>query len=85
MFIDMDNGTELTMELNVGSVDRALRIIVGLGLILLAGMGAIGPWGYIGVLLLITGIVRVCPAYAMLNVNTCGTGKRERKGSKAAP
>ena len=74
------------MNLNVGPVDRALRIVVGLGLILLAAMGVVGAWGYIGVLLLLTGIVRVCPAYSLLGMNTCGTrgpGDKGSGGSKA--
>jgi hypothetical protein len=75
MFSDMNNGTELTMELNVGLVDRAIRIIGGLGLIVLALVGVIGPWGYIGVLPLLTGLMRVCPAYALLNIDTCGASK----------
>jgi hypothetical protein len=44
-------------------------------LILLAAMGVIGVWGYVGIVPLITGIVRVCPAYSLLGINSCGTGK----------
>lgn len=59
------------MQANVGSVDRFLRIAIGLALIGLAAAGRIGPWGWIGVLPLVTGIVRVCPAYSVLRVKTC--------------
>ena len=56
---------------NVGGIDRVLRIVVGLVLIVLAAMGTIGVWGYIGVVPLLTGLVRTCPAYGLLGVNTC--------------
>jgi hypothetical protein len=63
------------MKVNVGSIDRILRIVVGLGLIGLAVAGTVGWWGYLGVILVLTGLVRVCPAYSLIGVNTCGTGK----------
>ena len=59
------------MSKNVGGIDRVLRIVVGLVLIVLAAMGTIGVWGYIGVVPLLTGLVRTCPAYGLLGVNTC--------------
>jgi hypothetical protein len=82
MFAPMDN-TEPDMNVNVGSVDRAVRIAVGLGLIALAAMGVIGVWGYIGVVPLLTGIVRVCPAYSLLGIDTCGQSKRSGKDASA--
>jgi hypothetical protein len=63
------------MKVNVGSIDRILRIVVGLALIGLAVAGTVGWWGYLGVILVLTGLVRVCPAYSLIGVNTCGTGK----------
>ena len=63
------------MKVNVGSVDRIVRIVGGLAFIGLAVAGTIGPWGYIGVVPLLTGFMRVCPAYSLLGVNTCSTGK----------
>lgn len=61
---------------NVGGIDRALRIIVGLALIALAVAGdqIIGEkltWGWIGIVPLATGIFRFCPAYTLLGVKTC--------------
>jgi hypothetical protein len=63
------------MKVNVGTVDRLLRIIAGIVLIALAAMGTIGAWGYIGVVLVLTGLVRICPAYALLGMNTCSLNK----------
>ncbi|WP_418789439.1 DUF2892 domain-containing protein, partial [Pediococcus acidilactici] len=56
------------MKANVGTIDRTLRIIVGLALIALSLTGVIGVWGWIGVLPLATGIFRFCPAYALLGI-----------------
>lgn len=59
------------MKTNVGGIDRALRIVVGLALIVLAATGVIGLWGYVGIVLLATGVLRFCPAYPLLGMNTC--------------
>jgi hypothetical protein len=67
------------MKVNVGSFDRIVRIVAGLALIGLAAAGTIGPWGYIGVVLLLTGFMRVCPAYSLLGVNTCSTSMSGEK------
>jgi hypothetical protein len=63
------------MTVNVGSLDRIVRIVAGLVLIALAVTGTIGVWGYLGVVLLATGVLRTCPAYSLVGVNTCGTKK----------
>ena len=63
------------MKVNVGSVDRIVRIVAGIALIGLAFAGTIGPWGYIGIVPLLTGFMRVCPAYSLLGISTCTTGK----------
>lgn len=60
---------------NVGTVDRLLRILVGVILIALAITGKIGWWGYIGIVPLVTGFMRTCPAYNLIGVNTCKTNK----------
>lgn len=58
-------------SINVGSLDRIVRIIVGLALIAMAVMGTIGWWGYIGIVPLLTGLMQRCPAYSLLGVSTC--------------
>jgi hypothetical protein len=63
------------MKLNVGGLDRALRIAAGLALIALAVTGTVGLWGYIGVVLVLTGAVGFCPAYPILGINTCSMKK----------
>ncbi|UCU97310.1 DUF2892 domain-containing protein [Acidovorax radicis] len=59
------------MNLNVGTMDRVLRIVAGLILIALAATGTVGWWGWLGVVPLATGLFRFCPAYALLGINTC--------------
>ena len=60
------------MTRNVGSVDRVIRIVVGLGLISLAFWGPKTMWGWIGLVPLGTALVGWCPPYALLGINTCG-------------
>ncbi|HLP99103.1 MAG TPA: DUF2892 domain-containing protein [Sideroxyarcus sp.] len=64
------------MKINVGGIDRILRIVVGLALIgaMLAGM--IGVWGWIGVVPLVTGLFKFCPLYTVLGMNTCPMEKK---------
>lgn len=59
------------MKSNVGGIDRALRIIVGISLIALALAGTIGWWGWIGVVPVFTGLFGYCPAYRLLGLSTC--------------
>lgn len=61
------------MKLNMGTLDRALRVVAGIALIGLTLTNMIGPWGWIGVLLLATGLIGVCPAYVPFGFNTCAT------------
>lgn len=56
---------------NVGTADRALRVVAGLALLGLAATGTIGAWGYVGVVPLATGLLRTCPLYSMLGFSTC--------------
>ena len=60
---------------NVGNVDRIVRIVVGLALLALVFVGPQTLWGLIGLVPLATGLMRTCPAYALLGMNTCGDKK----------
>lgn len=63
------------MKVNEGAVDRVLRVIVGAGVLSLAFIGPHTPWGYLGLVPLLTGLVGMCPLYAVLGINTCGVRK----------
>lgn len=58
------------MKANVGGIDRILRILLGLGL-LGAGYAYGSAWGLIGLVPLLTGLVRFCPLYPLLGLSTC--------------
>lgn len=60
------------MKTNAGTLDRTLRILVGLALIALAATGVVGLWGWIGMVPLLTGAIGNCPLYSLLGINTCG-------------
>ena len=57
-------------NLNVGNIDRALRILLGVSLIGLAATGLVGTWGYIGVVPLLTGAIAWCPLYRLFGIRT---------------
>lgn len=59
------------MKTNVGAFDQWLRFALGFLLIVMAGMGVIGPWGYVGVVPLATAAVRYCPLYQLLGISSC--------------
>jgi len=61
---------------NVGSIDRILRIVVGLGLISLVFMGPQTPWGWIGVVPLLTAFISFCPLYTLIGIRTCPVGQK---------
>ena len=68
--------SESIMKMNVGNIDRILRIIVGIALIALAATQTVGVWGYIGVVPLLTGAFKFCPLYTLLGVNPCPMGQK---------
>ena len=59
------------MSRNEGTIDRALRIILGLILIALVFVGPQTPWGWIGIVPLATGLIGWCPLYTLFGLNTC--------------
>ena len=59
------------MKVNVGGADRILRIAAGLVLIGLTLAGTIGIWGWLGLILITTGLFSFCPAYSILGIKTC--------------
>lgn len=59
------------MQPNIGNVDRIVRIAVGMALIGATLLQLIGVWGWIGIVPLLTGAVRVCPAYLPFGFSTC--------------
>ncbi len=49
------------MKVNVGGVDRIVRIVAGIGILSFAFVGPQTPWGYVGIIPLATGVFKFCP------------------------
>lgn len=63
------------MITNVGSLDRLLRITLGLGLLAWATLGGGPLWAWVGIVPLATGALGWCPAYMPFGISTCRTKK----------
>ena len=63
----------MNMTTNIGSVDRLLRLVLGIVLIALTLFGVIGIWGWLGLVLVGTAFLKFCPAYAIFGFKTCAT------------
>lgn len=64
------------MTCNVGGVERPIRIVAGLLLIAVGALAGLSPIGMgvaltVGVVLLVTGLIRYCPLTSLLGINTC--------------
>jgi hypothetical protein len=57
---------------NEGTVDRVLRVLAGLVLVSLVFVGPQTPWGWIGIVPIVTGALGSCPVYSLFGINTCG-------------
>lgn len=64
------------MTCNVGTIDRIFRIVLGLALLSLVLVGPQTLWGLVGLVPLLTGLARFCPAYGIAGINTCATRSR---------
>ena len=58
---------------NEGTIDRAVRIALGLGLLSLTVVGPHTLWGLVGLLPLATGALGFCPAYRLIGLSTNGS------------
>lgn len=67
------------MTTNVGSVDKAVRVVIGLGLLALVFLleGAARWWGLVGIVPLGTALIGYCPLYSLLGVSTCPLEKKQ--------
>ena len=65
----------MAISRNVGTIDRALRAIVGIILIALVFVGPKTAWGWVGLVPLLTAIVGYCPPYSILGWNTASKDK----------
>lgn len=61
---------------NVGKIDRIIRIVLGVALVANVFVGFSNPLGWIGLVLIVTGIGGICPLYSLLNINTKSMGEK---------
>ena len=58
-------------------VGRILRVVVGAILIALVFVGPKTPWGWIGLIPLVTAFVGFCPAYRLLGICTTSRSSKQ--------
>lgn len=61
---------------NAGTLDRTVRIVLGISLLAIAFVGPKTPFGFIGVVPLLTGLIGFCPLYRLVGLNTCPVQQR---------
>ena len=68
------------MKANVGGIDRIVRIAIGISLLLAAAFieSPLRWWGLIGIVPLLTGVFRFCPAYLPFGLSSCDAPKSAR-------
>jgi hypothetical protein len=54
-------------------VERAVRVVLGLGVLSLVFVGPHTMWGLVGAVPLLTGLLGSCPLYTLLGISTCKT------------
>ncbi|MEZ4365584.1 MAG: DUF2892 domain-containing protein [Kofleriaceae bacterium] len=59
------------MHTNEGTIDRILRVVVGLALLALVVVGPKTYLGLFGLIPLVTGLVGFCPLYRLVGLSTC--------------
>ena len=74
----------MAFKQNVGGIDRLIRMVVGIVLLMLAFVGPQSPWGYIGLIPLISGIVGYSFLYAAMKKDTCAWRSNVPPGKKDA-
>jgi hypothetical protein len=57
--------------MNEHPIERGLRVLLGIGVLSLAFVGPRTPWGYLGIVPLLTGLSGTCPLYTVLGISTC--------------
>ena len=58
------------MKINIGSIDRVSRVIIGVVILTLTALNIIGPWGWLAIGFIVSGVFKFCPAYSFLGIHT---------------
>lgn len=67
---------ERILPRNEHAVERVARVILGVALLALVFTGPRTPFGWLGLVPLVTGLVGSCPLYTMLGISTCPSRAR---------
>ena len=67
------------LNINMGPIERTIRILIGVALLALVWIGPQTTWGYVGMLPLVTGAMGYSPLYAFLGFSSQGTFHRVPK------
>lgn len=65
------------MKKNIHSIERVVRVVVGIVLVSMAFVGPENLWFLLGLIPLATGLIGTCPPYAILGINTCRLGDKK--------
>ena len=52
-------------------IERVVRTLVGIAVLSLVFLGPKSPWGWLGLIPLLTGLTGLCPLYTLLGISTC--------------
>lgn len=55
---------------NVGPVDRLIRVVLGVAILAYFVLGTWSAWGFVGILLVATGLAGYCPLYSLLHITS---------------
>jgi membrane protein implicated in regulation of membrane protease activity len=58
------------MSTNEGSIDRVVRVILGVALLAIVFVGPQSPIGWLGLVPLATGLLGFCPLYRIFGFST---------------
>jgi hypothetical protein len=58
------------MRMNIGNTERLIRVVAGIGILSLTVVGPRSPWGFVGLLPFVTGLIGWCPPYTLLGIST---------------
>jgi hypothetical protein len=58
------------MKTNIGAVERPIRILLGLLITSMVFWGPETPWAYLGLIFVVTGLVRYCPIWHVTGIDT---------------
>jgi Inner membrane protein YgaP-like, transmembrane domain len=67
----LESNVSSTQGKNEHRIDRSVRVVLGLILLTIVFVGPRTPWGWIGLVPLVTGLIGTCPVYALFGLSTC--------------